>query len=149
MKIYLTSDHGGYDLKNKLFEHLKDNKYDVEDLGPHSLNPDDDYVDFAATAAKKLASDSDPDARVIMACRTGEGEVIVANRFPGVRAVVVWNEEGARLAREKNDSNALCLSGDLVNENTNLQIVDTWLSTPFSGEERHKRRLEKIDKLEI
>ncbi len=146
MKVYLTSDHGGFELKKDILQHLKSSGVEVEDLGPDKLNPEDDYVDYAQKAAQALLAGS-ADDRVVMACRTGEGEAIAANRFIGIRAVIVWNEEGAKLAREKNDSNVLCLANDLVAEGKNLEILDTWLNTPFSGEERHVRRIKKLDLL--
>lgn len=147
MKIYLTSDHGGFELKAALAAHLSEKGHDVVDLGPETLDPQDDYVDYAVAGVNKLLADNSAETRLIMACRTGEGEAIVANRFPGIRAVVVWDEEGARLSRDKNDANVLCLAGDLVDQETNLKIVDTWLTTPFSNAERHVRRLKKIDEL--
>jgi ribose 5-phosphate isomerase B len=147
MTVYLTSDHGGFELKAALIKHLAKSEYKIVDLGPDSLDPHDDYVDYAAAGVKKLLADKSTENRLIMACRTGEGEVIVANRFPGIRAVVVWDKLGAMLSRDKNNANVLCLAGDLVDQVTNLEIVDTWLATPFSNAERHLRRLDKIDKL--
>lgn len=149
MTIYLTSDHGGFELKAALFQHLAKSDYKIVDLGPDSLDPHDDYVDYAVAGTKKLLADKPDKNRLIMACRTGEGEVIVANRFPGIRAVVVWDKLGAMLSRDKNNANVLCLAGDLVDEDTNFEIVDAWLGTPFSNAERHLRRLNKIDKLTI
>jgi ribose 5-phosphate isomerase B len=147
MTIYLTSDHGGFALKAVLVEHLAESEYKVVDLGPKTHNPHDDYVDFAVAGVKKLLAHKPEHNRLIMACRTGEGEVIVANRFPGIRAVVVWDTLGAMLSRDKNNANVLCLAGDLVDKDTNLKIVDIWLATPFSNAERHLRRLKKIDQL--
>lgn len=147
MKVYLTSDHGGFELKAKLVEFLKGKNYDVEDLGPDSLDPTDDYPDYVAKGARALLSNHPEKNRLVMACRTGEGEVIAANRFAGIRAVVVWNEAVAKKSREHNNANVLCLSGDYVDTETDLGIVETWLTTPFSGDERHVRRLQKIDNL--
>lgn len=149
MKVYLTSDHGGFELKKKLVRYLRESNQDFEDLGPYELDPQDDYADYAVAGVKKLLADNPDDNCLIMACRTGEGEVIVANRFPGVRAVVVWDEEGARLTRDKNNANVLCLAGDLVDDDTNLKITSVWLKTPFSNAERHIRRLQKIDQLKV
>lgn len=147
MNVYLTSDHGGFELKARLIDHLAASGHTLVDLGPANLDPQDDYVDYAVAGVKRLLADRPDENRLIMACRTGEGEAIVANRFPGIRAVVVWDEEGARLSRDKNNANVLCLAGDLVDGAINLKIVDTWLATPFSSAERHVRRLKKIDEL--
>ncbi len=147
MTIYLISDHGGFKLKTALAHHLAGSEYKVVDLGPKTRDPHDDYVDFAVAGVKKLLAHKPDQNRLIMACRTGEGEVIVANRFAGIRAVVVWDKLGAMLSRDKNNANVLCLAGDLVDQAINLEIVETWLTTPFSGAERHLRRLKKIDRL--
>ncbi len=147
MKIFVTSDHGGFEFKNAVYEHLFHKGYDIEDLGPETLDPDDDYPDYVFKATTKLLGSEDKDPRAIIACRSGQGVGIAANRAPGIRAAVVWDVETAKKSREHNNANVLCLSGDNVDLETNLKIVDAWLKEPYSGDERHQRRLDKIDKL--
>ena len=145
MKIYLTSDHGGFELKSKLREHLESKGLEVEDLGPHELDPDDDYPDFARALTNVMTGSSEHDARGIAICRSAQGMGMAINRVPKMRAAIAWNVEEARKSRQHNDSNVLCLSADHIDDATNLEITDTWLEEPFSGDERHARRIKKID----
>ena len=145
MKIFVTADHGGFELKNALYEHLVHHGVDVEDLGPQTLDPEDDYPDFAFKATSAVLGSEDKDPRAIIACRSGQGVAMASNRAAGIRAAVVWNEQTAKKSREHNNSNVLCLSGDEVPLEENLKIVDTWLKEPFSKDDRHKRRLDKIE----
>jgi RpiB/LacA/LacB family sugar-phosphate isomerase len=144
-QIYITADHGGFELKNKLREHLQAKGYLVTDLGPEKLDMNDDYPDYA----KRLtdAIQADPQAMGIAICRTSEGMCMAINRATSLRAASAWNVEIAKKSREHNDANALCLSADVVDDDTNVAITEAWLSTPFSGDERHVRRLKKIDAL--
>lgn len=145
MKIFIASDHGGLDLKNQLREHLFHQGYDVEDLGPMTLDKDDDYpVKAYAVATKVLGED---DARGILVCRSGQGMAMAANRVNGIRASVVWNKAIARETREANDSNVLSIAADFLDEDFAASIVDTWLETDFSGEERHLRRIRELEDL--
>lgn len=145
--IYLGADHGGYDLKEKIKKLLAELKYDYEDLGAETLNPDDDYPDFAYEVTKKVA-ESPSEHRGILLCRSGVGMDIVANKVKGVYSAQVWNEEMARTAREKNDTNVLSIASDYLSQEEAKKIVRAWLETPFSGEERHRNRLEKIKEIE-
>lgn len=147
MKVFVTADHGGFEFKNAVYEHLVHQGVDVEDLGPETLDPEDDYPDYVFKATGKVLGSDDKDARAIIACRSGQGVGIAANRAAGIRAAVVWNEETAKKSREHNNANVLCLSGDNVDLETNLKIVDAWLKEPYSKEERHQRRLDKIEHL--
>lgn len=144
-QIYITSDHGGFELKSKLREHFQQKGYVVTDLGPEKLNMDDDYPDFAKKLTEAISSD--PEAKGIAICRTSEGMCMAINRVKGLRGASAWNLEIAKKSREHNNANALCLSADIVDDDTNIQIADTWLDTPFSGDERHVRRLKKLDTL--
>jgi ribose 5-phosphate isomerase B len=145
MKIYLAADHGGFQLKNSLREHLFHLGHEVEDLGPETLDKDDDYpVKAYAVATKVLGED---DARGILVCRSGQGMAMAANRVNGIRAAVAWNEAVAKETREANDSNVLSLAADFESEDEALKIVDTWLETDFSGEERHSRRIRELEDL--
>ncbi len=145
MKVYITSDHGGFELKSSLYHALIEHGYEVEDLGPYEVSPDDDYPVFAKRLAVKLIEAGLEENRGIIACRSAEGVSITANRFNGIRAAVVWNETVAKHSREHNNSNVLCLSGDYVDTDENLKIALAWLNEPFSNEQRHKRRIDMID----
>lgn len=145
MKIFLAADHGGFDLKNKIREHLFHRRYDVEDLGPETLDRDDDYPIKAYDVATKVLSEDDGCG--ILVCRSGQGMAMAANRVNGIRASVVWCEPVAVETREANDSNVLSLAADFVSEKEALKIVDAWLTTGFSGEARHLRRIEELEDL--
>ncbi len=146
MKVYLGTDHAGFELKEKVKKFLLDNKYEVEDCGAFELNPEDDYPDFCAEAARKVAAD--PDSKGIVFGKSGAGEAIVANKIKGIRAFLAVNENNVRLAREHNDANVMSLGSEIVDEGNVENLVKVFLETPFSGEERHRRRIEKIKKLE-
>lgn len=148
--IYLGADHGGFALKEQLVQWLKDWGMEYTDLGAHTLDPEDDYPDFAfavAEAVSKGTADAQP-SMGILACRSAAGVVIAANKVKGVRSVAPLTEEAAKHAREHNDSNVIGLSGDWLDESTAQAIVKTWLTTPFSHEPRHQRRLDKITHFE-
>lgn len=146
MKIYIGSDHGGFDLKQMLVHYLGvKHGYDVEDVGDKQLDPDDDFPIFAAEAAHKLLASHDPDARAILLCRGGQGMAMAANRFKGIRAVVCWDEHSAQKTRVDNDSNVLCLPGDVLSVEEVKNIVHTWLDTEFSHTARYARRNQAID----
>lgn len=142
MKIYLGADHGGFKLKEEIKKWLTEWHYDFEDLGAKELNPTDDYPDFAWPVAEKVGSE--PEAFGILVCRSGQGVCIVANKAKGVRAVVAWNEQSAYSARNDDDANILCLASDYTDVQNVKKIVETFLTTRFSGEERFTRRINKI-----
>ena len=145
MKIFLGSDHGGYEWKQKIFEYLAKNEYDAEDVGAKQLNPDDDYPQFAKQAALQVIGSQDDDPRAILICRGGQGMAIAANRHRGIRASVIWNAHEAKMTRADNDSNVLCLPADHIPWEEVPGIIETWLSTPFTQAQRHIRRLQEID----
>lgn len=147
MKIFIGSDHRGFALKSKLFAYLSKNDYDVEDVGDARPEPDDDYPQFAQQAVMKVLGSEDPDTRAILICGGGQGMAIAANRFRGIRAAVINDPHDAKMTRLDNDSNVLSLSADLFEENEEVAygIVETWLTTEFSGGARHIRRLKEID----
>lgn len=142
MKLYITSDHGGFEDKQMLLAHLQQQGHQVEDLGPHELNQDDDYVDYAIALGERVTAESD--AKGIALCRNGQGINIAANKVRGVRATTVWNVSVAQSSRQDDDANVLSLAADELTIDTMKHIVDTWLSTPFSAQERHQRRLRKL-----
>lgn len=147
MKVYLGADHAGFYLKEKAFAHLSKLDYEVEDDGNKVLDPQDDYPQFAFAVATKVLGSEDPDAKGILICGSGQGVCIAANRIHGIRAALVWNVEGARETRNDNDSNVLCIPARMLEESEALEIIDTWLKTPFSGAERHVRRIREIEEV--
>ncbi len=146
MKVYLATDHAGFEFKQNLKSFLQEKGYDVEDCGAFELNPNDDYPDFIAVAAKKTAQTSGSFGIVLG--KSGAGECIVANKIKGIRAVLGVSEQNVKLSREHNDANVLSLGSEIVSEEQAKQFVELFLNTPFSNEERHKRRIEKINKIE-
>ncbi len=146
MIIYLASDHAGFNLKEKVKNYLRGAGYTVEDQGAFVLDPLDDYPDFISPAAKQVAANPEIDRAIIFGA-SGQGEAMVANRFPKVRAAVYYGarEEVITLSREHNDANVLSLGAKFVGEEEALTAVKLWLGTAFSNEERHLRRLKKMD----
>jgi len=148
MKIFLAADHAGFDLKEKIKQWLEEWGYDYQDLGAFEYNEQDDYPDFIHLAAKKVAEDPE-NSRGIVLGGSGQGEAMVCNRYKGVRAAVyaarALDLELVKLMREHNNSNILSLGARLVSEEDAKKVVKLWLETVFGGEERHKRRIAKID----
>jgi ribose 5-phosphate isomerase B len=140
MRIIVGSDHAGFDQKESLRRHLKVRGHTVTDAGAFDTDSVD-YPDLARTVGVAVA-DGSADAGVLV-CGTGIGMAMAANKVPGVRAANVTEPEFARLAREHNDANVVTLSGRFVGEETNAEIVDVFLSTPFGGG-RHEGRVGKI-----
>lgn len=145
MKIYIGTDHAGFELKEKLVVFLKSLGHEVEDLGAHSYDAFDDYPDFIRPVAEAVAKDRP--SRGIILGGSGQGEAICANRVKGVRAVVYYGGpvDIAVLSREHNDANMLSLGARFVEEGEVLEVVRVWLATPFGGGEKHARRIGKID----
>jgi ribose 5-phosphate isomerase B len=141
MKIIIGSDHAGYPMKEKVIAHLRQQGIEVEDVGTHS-EESVDYTDYGQAVAGKV-SDATFD-RGILICGTGLGMSMVANRFRRVRAALANDLFSAIMSRRHNDSNILVMGGRLIGDALALQLVDTWLETPFEGG-RHQRRLEKMD----
>lgn len=146
MRIHIGSDHAGLEFKSKIIEHLKSQGHEVTDHGPHVFDAQDDYPVFCIPAAKAVASDSGSFGVVLGG--SGNGEQIAANKVKGVRAALVWSKEIAVLAREHNNANVISLGGRMHSEEFCLELVDTFLKTPFPGDERHMRRISQISKYE-
>ena len=144
MKIYLATDHAGFELKEKIKNFLKDEGYQVEDLGNFQYDEKDDYPDWIKPAAEKISKS--PSDRAIVLGGSGQGEAMVANRYKGVRAAVLYkyDKDIVRLSREHGDANVLSLGARFLKEKDALKAVKLWLETPFPGEERHKRRIDKF-----
>ena len=144
MKIFLATDHAGFELKEKLKPFLQKLGYEVEDFGAYELNPEDDYPDFIVPAMKTVAENLGSFGIILGG--SGQGEAIVANRIKGIRAVVYYGgkEEIIKLSREHNDANVLSLGARFLSEDEAKEAIELWLRTPFSGEERHLRRIKKF-----
>lgn len=142
MTIYITSDHGGFEDKETLKQLLLEQGHTVEDLGPAQLEPTDDYPDFGIALGERVASE--PGSMGVALCRNGQGICVAANKVTGIRAVTVFHPGMAASTRTDDDANVLCLSADHLDMEQIRAIVTRWLDTPFSGDERHIRRLAKI-----
>lgn len=147
MKIYLGADHNGFELKKRVKLLLESAGYEVVDTGNEALNKDDDFPQFAGRAVTELLNDGDKDSRGILVCGSGQGMAMAANRFNGIRASLCWNLDEARAARNDDDSNILCLSSRYSTPREIEAIINTWLSTPFAGAARFKRRIKQLDEL--
>lgn len=141
-RIFIGADHAGFHLKERLVEELKRLGYEPVDVGPRALDPSDDFPDYARPVAEAVSTGAV--RRGVLTCGTGLGMSYVANRFPHVRAAVVWSPEVAELARKHNDANVLVLPSRFVSEAEGLDILRRWLATEFEGG-RHARRVAKID----
>lgn len=147
MKIIFAADHAGFTLKEALVPFVRDELgYEVEDLGAHELDPLDDYPDFMHRVGTAVAEDHN-NVRGIILGGSGVGEAIVVNRYKGVRAVAYYggNLDIITLSREHNDANVLSLGARFLTVEDARTAVKLWLETPFSGDERHTRRIKKID----
>lgn len=146
MKLVFASDHAGFALKQDLIGFTQSLGYETQDLGPHQLTPDDDYPDFVSLVANSV-SRSPNELRGIVIGGSGQGEAMVANRYKGVRAAVYYGGsiDVIRLSREHNDANVLSLGARLLAPLQAREALKLWLSTPFSGEERHIRRIAKFN----
>lgn len=145
MNVYIASDHAGFVKKEHLAKALSKN-YRVIDLGPEQLNPSDDYPVFAERVARAVVGDEG--SMGILVCDSGQGMEIAANKIDGVRAAVAWNEHIAYETRRDNDSNVLSLPASELSEAELLSVSMSWLKADFSGEERHRRRIDEIEELE-
>jgi ribose 5-phosphate isomerase B len=146
VKIHIGSDHAGLEFKNRIVSHLEAKGHTVVDHGPHQFDPLDDYPVFCIPAAQAVAKE--PGSFGIVLGGSGNGEQMAANKVKGVRAALVWSIETAKLAREHNDANVISIGGRMHDEAFCLQLVDTFLATPFSGDERHVRRIGLLSKYE-
>jgi ribose 5-phosphate isomerase B len=141
MKIIIGSDHAGYQMKERVIAHLHDQGIEVEDAGTHG-EESVDYTDYGKAVAGKVSDGSFE--RGILICGTGLGMSMVANRFHGVRAALANDLFSAIMSRRHNNSNVLVMGGRLIGDTLAMQLVDTWIETPFEGG-RHQRRVEKME----
>ena len=145
MKIYIGCDHAGFEIKGILVPYLRVLGHEVEDFGAHTVDPLDDYPDFIRPVAEAVAKDSS--ARGIILGGSGQGEAMCANRVKGARAAVYYGGpfDIAVLSREHNDANILSLGARFIDEDEAREVVRVWLEPAFSGDERHARRIKKLD----
>lgn len=141
MKYFIASDHAGFQMKKLLFEELLHSNFETEDLGTWS-EESTDYSDYAQTLSASILKK--PESKGILLCGSGIGMSIAANRFKGIRAALVWNEELAKLSRLHNNSNVLVLPARFLSENQAKSILHAWIETQFEGG-RHERRIQKIE----
>jgi ribose 5-phosphate isomerase B len=139
MRVHLGSDHAGLELKEHLLGWLRDNGHEPVDHGPFVYDAVDDYPVFCLRAAEGVAKD--PGSLGIVIGGSGNGEQIAANKVAGVRAALVWNADIAVLAREHNDANVISIGGRMHTVDEMTHFVDVFIRTPFSGDERHRRRI--------
>ncbi len=147
MIIYLGADHRGFNLKESLKNYLQNKGYEAVDLGNFRYEEGDDYVDFAEKVARKISLEYEFN-RGILICGSGVGVCMVANKFPRVRAALIFSSDQAYDSRYDDDTNVLCLAADFVDFEKVKNILNVWLKTPFSNEPRHLRRLERLSRIE-
>jgi len=146
MKIYIGSDHGGFDEKRKIISFLEKKGYVVQDMGPFEFNPKDDYPDYVIPLAQKVAKSRG--VLGIVLCRNGQGVCIATNKVKGIRAVTGFSVKEAKTTRADDNANVLSLPADYLDVKLMKRIVLAWLSTPFSKSPRHVRRLNKVKRFE-
>jgi ribose 5-phosphate isomerase B len=146
VRVYLGSDHAGYELKDHLLRWLEERGDEPVDCGPTGYDPDDDYPPFVLRAAARTAAD--PGSLGIVIGGSGNGEAIAANKVPGVRAALAWSLETAGLGREHNDANVISVGARMHTVAEAVSFVERFLETPFSGGERHIRRIDMLSDYE-
>lgn len=145
-QVYLASDHGGFVLKQALKPWLERQGFAITDVGPYLLDPDDDYPLYAAEVARRVSAN--PTSLGVLLCRSGQGVTIVANKFAGVRAALVWNDKTAEASRADDAANVLCLPADELSEGEARSILQLWLATMPKTDERYHRRVREIKRIE-
>lgn len=146
MKIYLATDHAAFELKEYIKSRLLEGGHEIEDCGAYAFDPNDDYPDLIKIAAKKVSEN--PGSFGVVLGKSGAGEAIVANKIKGIRAVIAVNNENVKLAREHNNANVLSIGSILLSNEEAVALIRLFVNTPFSNEERHQRRIEKINQIE-
>lgn len=145
-KIYIGADHAGFELKEKIKKWWEKEGIPYIDIGAHEFNPEDDYPDFAEIVAKKVAQ---TESLGILICGSAQGMCIAANKIKGARAVIPSSLKEVRLTRQHNNANIICLSGWFNNFHKARKMIKCFLTTSFSAEPKHVRRVKKIKKLEL
>ena len=145
MKIFIGADHNGYDLKKKVVEYLRKQGIDVIDDGDIERDSDDDFPVFAQRVVTDILGTQDKDPRGILICGSGQGMMMAANRFNGIRAGLGWSVDAARSIKNDEDANVLALPSEVLNGDEWKDVIDTWITTPFAGAPRYKRRNKQLD----
>ncbi len=146
MRVHIGTDHAGFELKNRLVTQLEKKGHEVTDHGAHEYDALDDYPPFCTDVGEAVVAQ--PGSLGIVIGGSGNGEQIAANKVTGVRAALVWNEETARLARQHNDANVISVGARQHSEEELEALIDLFLAEPFSGEERHQRRIDLVARYE-
>ncbi len=146
MRVHIGTDHAGFELKNRLVAVLQNKGHEVTDHGAHEYDAVDDYPPFCTDVGEAVVAD--PSSLGIVIGGSGNGEQIAANKVEGVRAALVWNEDTARLARQHNDANVISIGARQHTEDEAIRFVDLFIAEPFSGEERHARRIAQLAEYE-
>lgn len=146
MKVFIASDHGGYELKNSLVKNLIENGYDTTDLGPENFDPEDDFPDITQTLCASVTGSLGSCG--ILLCRNGVGVSIAANKFKKIRCALSFNVKHAQSAKTDDNANVLALPTDYITKSDALNIVLAFLTTPFSNDERFIRRILKVEAFE-
>jgi ribose 5-phosphate isomerase B len=146
MRVYLGSDHAGLELKNHLVAHLASLGHDVVDVGPFVYDAEDDYPPFCLHTAARVVAD--PGSLGVVLGGSGNGEQVAANKVAGARAALAWSEETARLAREHNDANLISIGARQHSVEEATRFIDVFIAEPFSGAERHARRIAQLAEFE-
>ncbi|QAY62196.1 ribose-5-phosphate isomerase [Xylanimonas allomyrinae] len=146
MRLHIGTDHAGFELKNHLVEHLRAEGHDVVDHGAHVYDAQDDYPAFCISAAEAVIAE--PGSLGIVIGGSGNGEQLAANRVTGVRAILAWSLETARLGRQHNDANVVAVGGRMHTVEQATAIVDAFVAEPFSGDARHQRRIDAMSAYE-
>ncbi|THV39450.1 ribose-5-phosphate isomerase [Glycomyces buryatensis] len=146
MRIYIGTDHAGFDLKQHLVKHLGERGFEVVDVGPHVYDAEDDYPPFCLNAAAMVVAD--PGSLGVVIGGSGNGEQIAANKVPGCRAALAWSVETAKLGRQHNDANVIAVGGRMHSVEESTSFVDAFVDEAFSGAERHQRRIDMLSEYE-
>lgn len=146
MKIYLATDHAGFEFKEQIKKYLIENQYEVVDCGALTFESNDDYPDYISKVGENVGKDINSFGIVLG--KSGAGECMVANKFKNIRAFLAVNEQNVKLAREHNDANVISIGSGIITLDRAKKLIKIFLETPFSNEERHIRRINKIRELE-
>ena len=146
MRVYLGSDHAGFELKTFLIDHLAATGHEPVDCGPPSYDPDDDYPPFCFETGQRVRAD--PGSLGVVIGGSGNGEQIAANKVPGIRCALAWSVETARLGRQHNDAQVVSIGARMHTPQEAASFLDAFLATPFSGDERHARRIRMLTEYE-
>lgn len=146
MKIHVGADHAAFEMKNELVAYLREQGHDVTDHGPAEYDPEDDYPMYVIPAAQAVAADDA--SRGLVLGGSGNGEQIAANKVPGVRAVLAYDTETAKLGRAHNDARVVSIGARMTDNDTARRILEVFFTTDFTGEQRHQRRIDLLTRFE-